>query len=132
MPIIKERIHTFEEVRTLINEGEFTYFIEEPVYQKESLYFPNSKLEDTQKEEVTKKVLTELIRIISSLETIDRDTVKNALWDYASEIGRGDVLWPLRYALSGKEKSPDPFVLVEVLGKEKALQRINFAESLFT
>lgn len=131
MPIIKERIHTFEEVRTLIEEGEFTYFIEEPMYQKESLYFPNSKLEDTQKEEVTKKVLTELVRSISSLETTDRDTVKNALWDYATEIGRGDVLWPLRYALSGKEKSPDPFVLVEVLGKEKALQRISFAESLF-
>jgi len=37
------------------------------------------------------------------------------------------VLWPLRVALSGKEKSPGPFEILEVLGKEEALTRITKA-----
>ena len=49
------------------------------------------------------------------------------MWDYATEEGRGDVLWPLRYALSGRDKSPDPFTLCEILGKEETLARITKA-----
>ena len=36
----------------------------------------------------------------------------------------GNVLWPLRVSLSGKEKSPDPFILLSVLGKETSINRI--------
>jgi hypothetical protein len=59
------------------------------------------------------------------------DDIKSAIWDYAEERGRGDVLWPLRYLLSGKDKSPDPFLLTEALGKEETLKRIDNAISLF-
>ena len=38
--------------------------------------------------------------------------------------GNGDTLWPLRVALSGEEKSPSPWELLEVLGKERSLKRI--------
>ncbi|MBI5654665.1 glutamate--tRNA ligase [Candidatus Uhrbacteria bacterium] len=41
--------------------------------------------------------------------------------------GNGDTLWPLRVALSGNEKSPSPFELLEVLGKDRSLQRIDAA-----
>ena len=41
--------------------------------------------------------------------------------------GRGAVLWPLRYALSGKERSPDPFTLLSILGKEESISRIQKA-----
>lgn len=41
--------------------------------------------------------------------------------------GNGDTLWPLRVALSGSEKSPSPFELLEVLGKERSLKRIDAA-----
>jgi len=41
--------------------------------------------------------------------------------------GNGDTLWPLRVALSGQEKSPTPFELLEVLGKERSLGRIAHA-----
>ena len=50
--------------------------------------------------------------------------VKTALWDYATTTGRGQVLWAMRYALSGKDKSPDPFALAGLLGKGEALARI--------
>ncbi len=42
----------------------------------------------------------------------------------AEEKGKGNVLWPLRVTLSGKEKSPDPFTLLSILGKEISLERI--------
>ena len=40
---------------------------------------------------------------------------------------RGEVLHPVRFALSGKDKSPDPFTLAEVLGKPETVDRIKIA-----
>jgi len=44
---------------------------------------------------------------------------------------RGCLLWPLRVALTGKEASPGPFEIAEILGKEKTLQRIREARAKF-
>jgi glutamyl/glutaminyl-tRNA synthetase len=41
---------------------------------------------------------------------------------------RGELLWPLRVALTGKEASAGPFEIAEILGKEKTLQRIKEAK----
>ena len=49
------------------------------------------------------------------------------LMAYATEVGKGNVLWPLRYALSGQEVSPDPFTLVSILGKDESVKRIDKA-----
>ena len=38
--------------------------------------------------------------------------------------GGGEVLWPLRFALTGREKSPDPFTVASTIGKEATLRRI--------
>ncbi len=46
---------------------------------------------------------------------------------YADIHGRGEVLWPLRVALSGRAASPGPFEIMEVLGKEETIKRIDFA-----
>lgn len=40
------------------------------------------------------------------------------------QLATGEVLWPLRVALSGKDKSPSPFELAWVLGKPLTLSRI--------
>ncbi len=58
------------------------------------------------------------------------ESVKQAVWDYATKEGRGAVLWPMRVALSGKEKSPDPFILSEILGKEETLMRLHNATKI--
>jgi glutamyl-tRNA synthetase len=42
-------------------------------------------------------------------------------------LSNGNVLWPLRVALSGREKSASPFELLWVLGKEESLKRIEKA-----
>ena len=50
-----------------------------------------------------------------------------AVWPYADQNGRGNVLWPFRFALSGKDRSPNPFTLSAILGKETTLKRIEKA-----
>ena len=55
------------------------------------------------------------------------ESVKSAIWPLAEDLGRGEVLWPLRVALSGKKQSPDPFTLAFVLGREETLARIQTA-----
>ncbi len=47
-----------------------------------------------------------------------------ALMEYANKEGRGDVLWPLRVALSGREASPGPAELLRILGKDESVRRI--------
>ena len=51
---------------------------------------------------------------------------------FAEEKGKGSVLWPLRFALSGKEKSPDPFTLLDILGIEESKNRIKEAVAKLT
>ncbi|MEK7227665.1 MAG: glutamate--tRNA ligase family protein [Patescibacteria group bacterium] len=46
---------------------------------------------------------------------------------YAEREGKGDVLWPVRYALTGAESSPDPLTILEFFGKEKSLSRLKKA-----
>jgi nondiscriminating glutamyl-tRNA synthetase len=45
---------------------------------------------------------------------------------------RGNLLWPLRVALSGKKNSAGPMEIAEILGKEKTLFRIKKAIELIS
>jgi glutamyl-tRNA synthetase len=45
----------------------------------------------------------------------------------ANNLGVGDVLWPFRYALTGKDKSPNPFEVAWVIGKDKSIERVQRA-----
>lgn len=61
------------------------------------------------------------------------DKLKTILMLAAEEFGNGDkgkMLWPLRVALSGRDKSPGPFEIAEILGKKKTLERIKKAIEL--
>lgn len=52
------------------------------------------------------------------------DSVDAALAPVTAERGRGEVLWPLRVALSGLAASPSPAELAYALGPEEALRRL--------
>ena len=67
--------------------------------------------------------------ILSDLKDFSQENVKKVIWEYAEKEGRGEVLWPMRYALSGRDKSPDPFTLAYVLGKKETLERLGNALS---
>lgn len=90
---------------------------------------------------MTKSALESLLEPVKALpKGASAETVKNALMPFADveeakglpagqagKGGRGAVLWPLRYALSGQERSPDPFTLILMLGKEETISRIRKA-----
>ena len=53
-------------------------------------------------------------------------TDKKSYYEYMEEnsIGTGDMLWPIRVALSGKDRSPGPFEIMGAMGKERTVERI--------
>ena len=55
---------------------------------------------------------------------------EKGIMKYAEEMGKGNVLWPLRYALSGQEKSPSPLILIKILGVEESRKRVEKAIEL--
>lgn len=51
-------------------------------------------------------------------------------WIKQNNFNTGDVLWPMRVALSGLKNSPGPFDIAGVLGKEKTQKRLEDAIKL--
>ena len=123
IPLIKERITKFDDIDNMIKEGEFNYYFNEPSNNEpEKIIWKKSDKEKTLQH--LEKV-HELFSETDGKETPDE--IKEIVWDYAEQEGRGDVLWPLRYALSGVDRSPDPFTISSIIGKEKTLNRIEIA-----
>lgn len=120
--LIKERITVFSEIAPLLTpEGEFGHLL----HDIHITDYSKAIWKDSNPEQ-TKEFLN---HIVSTLETTNESDftaikLKEILWDYATEKGRGAVLWPTRYLLSGLDRSPDPFTLIEILGKEKSLIRL--------
>jgi glutamyl-tRNA synthetase len=122
--IIAERISTFGELEKCVTEGEFDYFFQAPVPIKEMLIWKKDTDFEIPKKNL--QIISEIIEKISETDfTIE--SLKTILMPKADELGKGSVLWPLRACLSGKDKSPDPFTLLSILGKEESLKRIQTA-----
>lgn len=80
-----------------------------------------------------KEHLTEVRKIlcdITNTEFTQKNRLEELLMPYAIAHSKGNVLWPLRVALSGREKSPSPFELIYVFGKEETIRRIDGAINL--
>ncbi len=68
-------------------------------------------------------------KTLANTKKFDANHLQKELLKAAGEK-RGELLWPLRVALTGKQSSPGPFEVAEVLGKEKTLKRIKEGMSL--
>jgi glutamyl-tRNA synthetase len=123
-----ERFSTAAEFREAVLAGDFSFYEAAPSVTAETLAW--------KKDPEPHRIPEHLDRLVDILDKIDKslftaEAVKDAVWPYADEVGRGSVLWPLRVALSGKDRSPAPFVLAEALGKEETLERLNRARACF-
>jgi glutamyl-tRNA synthetase len=118
-PLLKERTTILSELKDL---SEFDFLDKKPQYSKEKLNWKEKP--------GNKALLEETKTLVESVTDFTKENVKSTLWPLAEKEGKGEVLWPLRIALSGKDKSPDPFILCELLGKEESISRINHAISL--
>lgn len=122
--LLKERARTLSEAGDLLKAGEFS-FMDDTISYEPTLLTKGAKV-DT---ETAKKHLAAVLTLLEQMAENDftAEQVKEIVFPYATEAGRGAVLWPLRVSLSGREKSPDPFVIMSLIGKEKTLSRVKDA-----
>ncbi len=117
-----------ERLQSLSEIGErTTFFFEPPSYDKSLL-----KWKDMTDEQIKKSLQTSQ-KIISGIpeKEFDLEDLKSELLAEAELYpNRGELLWPLRVALSGQKNSPPPFEIAEILGKKETLERIEKAIKL--
>jgi len=118
-----EKVVALEQTRMkkLSEIGERThYFFSEPKFPKSMLFWEEKESPDT------KTYLDKINSLVQNIKPKDfvKEKIKDIIWPYAEKMGRGNVLWPFRVALTGQCKSPDPFEIAEILGKETTLKRL--------
>jgi glutamyl-tRNA synthetase len=121
---ITERINVFSDIDKMVLDGDIQYFFEEPKLSKEMIIWKKGGTLEQAKENLS--LVTDILNKISDKD-FTLEIIKENLMKFAEEKGKGNVLWPLRVALSGKEKSPDPFTLLFLLGKDESIKRIKNA-----
>ncbi len=119
----KERVNTLVQLAESIG-----FLLKTPEYQKELLVWKKGSLEEV------KSILPELKELLNnfSVQSYEAKNLQEKIGDWVTQKGysNGSVLWPMRVALSGMEKSPPPFEIAEVLGKEETLKRLEQAITL--
>jgi glutamyl/glutaminyl-tRNA synthetase len=123
--IIKERIHKWSDVPKICNT-DLSWLIEITNLDTSKIIWKKSSPDKTIKH------LSNIIDILQDIpeNTWTEESIKEAVWPYAESEGRGDVLWPTRYSLTGSERSPDPFTVAYILGKSQTISRLTIAKDL--
>ncbi len=122
IPLLKDRSKTLKEASDLV-ETELDFL--NSVSYDPSLLLNGGKISTGEARahlEQIKKLLIGMVKKDSTSEHI-----KTWIMPYADEKGRSEVLWPLRVALTGKKKSPDPFTVISLLDEQETLSRIEKA-----
>ena len=118
--VIKERLQKFSELAEMEEQGNLAYFFDRPEVLDEMIVFKDGTPDESK---AYLKQVIEKIKDVSE-EDWNAENIKELLWVWTDEVGRGQVLHPMRVSLSGAQRSPDPFTLCEVLGKEESLCRL--------
>ncbi len=116
--IEKERMKKLSDFKELAD-----FFFELPDYDASALKW---------KEMTNKQISDNLTLLANEIEKISETGFNKNIFEaniltLADTLGRGELLWPLRAALSGKLASPGPFDIMEALGKDETLKRIKVA-----
>lgn len=109
----KERMSKLSDFRK-INDFVFDFI----QYPSDLLIWKNAS-----KEQI-KNNLKNVFEILKTASDFRKESLEKLIMPMAEKQGRGETLWPLRVALSGKDKSPGPFEIMDILGKEESLARI--------
>jgi glutamyl-tRNA synthetase len=96
------------------------FFFIEPEYPAEDLFWKGKRGN-------IKDNLSSILEVVSDMEDFNKNNAERAIMAIVPDNKKGEYLWPLRLALSGKKKSPGPFEIMEGLGKEESVSRINKA-----
>ena len=117
---VKQRLKNLSEVKPFTR-----FYFKNPEYPSQLLVWKDLPLNQIKNNlKIGEKALEELDSgrfTIKQLETELKKTIAE------NNIGTGDLLWPLRVALTGEKASPSPFEVAWVLGKKETIQRIKDA-----
>jgi len=101
-----------------------TYFFELPTYDK--ILLTNAKMNVD--EELAKSSIQKATEVLDQITEKDwtEENLKEKLLTLIQSLNlkNGQVLWPLRAALTGQEFSPGVFEMLWALGKEESLSRL--------
>jgi len=121
-PLIRERIKLLREVLTA---ADFFFVDKLPPYD------PAELIPQKGDAAMAKKVLEKALAILPGVE-FKHDPLDQSLRAAAQELGlkAGQMFQPIRVAVCGRKNAPPLFETLEVLGKEKTLERIEQATHL--
>ena len=114
--LIKERANFVSEFWEMSN-----FFFEAPLIYDE-------KGAKNWKED-TPELMTRLIEVLKAIEDFTSINIETIVkdWMTSTEIGMGKVMQPFRLSLVGALKGPHLFDIVEVIGKEETIKRLDKA-----
>ncbi len=116
--LLQKRLETLNDIPRLVD-----FFDTLPEYGTE-LYI-HKKMKTT--EEIALTALKAAVPVIEGIDTWNEETIHDKLLALVGELGmkNGQLLWPVRTALSGEPTSPGGAIeLADILGKEETLRRI--------
>jgi glutamyl-tRNA synthetase len=122
LDLVSERIKLFTEVT------EQTKF-----FFSDSFEIDEKAVQKRVQKEGVKETLETVRGILAGLESFTAESTDAALHKFVEEsgLGFGQVMPPIRLAVSGQGSGPDLFPLLGVLGRERVLARIDQALSAF-
>ena len=127
--LIYEKGPLFGEIRDEITSGVYDFYFTDPVYDT-TLLLPKTGGSGNQ---FVRRVLTALQKTQALLSKVgaytawNEECIQKQVWKHAEEEGKSLVLWPLRIALSGQDRSSGPFFIASVIGKRQTMKRIQRA-----
>lgn len=124
--IERERVDRLDQLQERL-----TSYLTDPAYDSSVLIWKKADKEDAVKQlsnikDLLGRVGEDKFEKIESIESEVKSYIEE------NELSNGNVLWPLRVALSGQERSASPFELLWALGKGESLKRIDYAISLLS
>lgn len=102
------------------------FFWRQPEYDSQILAYKSMQIAD---------IITSLEwsqKLLYNIEDTDLQNIEHIIKTAIQVDNKqmGEILWPLRVSLSGREKSPSPFEIIAILGKDESILRIKSAISL--
>ncbi len=123
--IIKERINKWGDLQEICN-NELIWILAINSLDLEKVIWKKSTKNETKKHLISLRDLLTSVSMSEWAKNSATNSIKEAVWKYAEDNGKGDVLWPMRYSLTGMDRSTDPFTVAFILGKDETLHRLDY------
>lgn len=116
--LLQKRLETLNDIPAMVQ-----FFKKLPVYSTELYTHKKMKTND----EIALSSLEAVLPVLENLNDWNTDSIHDTLMALVSTLGikNGQLLWPVRTALSGEPTSPGGAMeLADILGKEESIRRI--------